>query len=206
MELYFVSGNPSKVQSTIRKFAKLNIEVKPFVYDAKELDVNDIEAISKDKVLQAYAQLQAPCFVSDSGFYIHHYPHHPNYPGAFAKRSGISNDIGSLLKTMEGVSDRSCEFKDCLTFYDGVNFYHFYGISKGTLATSIREQNTPIIASNLWRIFIPDNCEKTLSEMTDEERDHRPDNRTSATALFADWYLNTYLQEKAPSLQYPPYK
>ena len=41
--------------------------------------------------------------------------------------------------------------------------------------------------SNLWYIFVPKNCTKTLSEMSDEERFYREDNRTDATIDFINW-------------------
>lgn len=104
---------------------KLDIEF--FDYDCKELDVNDIELISKQKVMDAYQQLQRPCFVSDTGFYIDHYPGASGYPGAFVKRSGVSSNLSKLLSDMKNVEQRSCHFLDCLTFYDGEDFYIFYG-------------------------------------------------------------------------------
>ena len=41
--------------------------------------------------------------------------------------------------------------------------------------------------SNLWYIFVPKNCNKTLAEMTDEERSNRIDDRTDATIDFINW-------------------
>ena len=40
------------------------------------------------------------------------------------------------------------------------------------------------------------NCIKTLAEMTDEERNNRPDNRTSATDEFIKWYKLNYKNTK----------
>ena len=54
--------------------------------------------------------------------------------------------------------------------------------------------------SNLWYIFIPKNCEKTLAEMSDEERKNRNDGHTSATELFAEWYQNIYLKQNVKKL------
>lgn len=89
---------------------------------------------------------------------------------------------------MKNVSDRSCYFLDCLTFFDGNNYYQFFGISKGTLSNELRGHENKIAKSNLWYVFVPDNCTKTLAEMSDEERNNRLDNRTSATDEFIKWY------------------
>ena len=47
--------------------------------------------------------------------------------------------------------------------------------------------------SSLWQVFIPDHCDKTLAEMTKQERSKRPDNRTDATSEFILWYQIQYL-------------
>ncbi len=51
--------------------------------------------------------------------------------------------------------------------------------------------------SNLWRVFIPKNAEKTLAKMSEEERDNRNDGHISATSAFASWYKDEYLNQKS---------
>jgi len=50
--------------------------------------------------------------------------------------------------------------------------------------------------SNLWKVFIPNNCSKTLAEMTDIERKNRNDGSTSATEEFIKWYKNEYVEKR----------
>lgn len=193
--LVYVSINQKKWMSVSKHFLENGIDVGFLEHDLFEPEVNDIEIISKTKAREAYEILNRPCFVADSGFYIDHYPENPGYPGAFAKRSGVSSDINGLLKSMEGVSDRTCRFVDCLTFYDGAEFYIFYGVSEGTLAYTPKGNQIEKAKSNLWKVFIPKNCSKTLAEMTDEERNHRDDGHTSATEEFVRWYKEEYSKE-----------
>lgn len=101
---------------------------------------------------------------------------------------------------MKDETNRSCKFVDCLTFYDGNEFYTFYGVSSGTLAYSKRGDSIKRAKSNLWYVFVPDNCDKTLAEMSDEERKNRNDGHTSATELFAEWYQNIYLKQNVKKL------
>ena len=101
---------------------------------------------------------------------------------------------------MKNQSNRACKFVDCLTFYDGNEFYTFYGVSSGTLAYSKRGDSIKKAKSNLWYVFIPNNCDKTLAEMSDKERKNRDDGHTSATELFAEWYQNTYLKQSIKRL------
>lgn len=190
--LTYVTGNYGKYVSVKEKFEKENITIDYFKCDLDEPDINDIKYISKVKAKEAYNELKKPVFVADSGFYIENYPNNPNYPGAFVKRSGISSNIEELLETMKDVENRKCYFLDCLTFYDGEEYHQFFGISKGTLSKKIKGEDRKRAWSNLWLVFIPDNCTKTLAEMTDEERINRPDNRTSAIDEFINWYKINY--------------
>lgn len=192
MSLTFVSGNKGKYISVKEHLEEYNIPVNYYNYDLNEPNINDITIISKAKVREAYKILKSPCFVIDSGFYIKDYPDHPNYPGAFVKRSGISTNITNLLETMADVKNREAYFLECLTFYDGKKYYTFYGQSDGTISKEPRGNNMSKSQSNLWLVFIPNNHEKTLAEMTDEERNNRHDNHTSAIYNFKIWYKNTY--------------
>lgn len=198
--IIYVTGNYGKYVSVKECFTEKNIEIDFYKYDFEEMEINDIEKISRKKALDAYKILQAPCFVADTGFYINDYPNNPGYPGAFVKRSGISSDIDGLLETMKKQSNRTCKFVDCLTFYDGNEFYTFYGVSNGTLAFSKKGNPIKKAKSNLWYVFIPNNCDKTLAEMSEEERKNRNDGHTSATELFAEWYKNSYLKQNVKIL------
>lgn len=193
--LTHVTGNYGKYVSVKKHFEKNNLSISFYNADLPEPEINDIELISQAKVLAAYNILKTPCFVADTGFYIDDYPNNPGYPGAFVKRSGISTNIDSLLQIMAKTTNRTCRFIDCLTFYDGVNFYTFYGISEGTLAKEKKGRLDKKAKSNLWSVFIPKNCGKTLAEMDDYELQHRDDGHTSATEEFITWYKNNYLKK-----------
>ncbi len=194
--LTYITGNYGKYVSVKEKFENAGITIDYFKCDLEEPDINDIEFISKEKARQAFEILGTPVFVADSGFYIEDYPNSPGYPGAFVKRRGISSNIAQLLETMEQIENRNCYFLDCLTFFDGKDYFQFFGVSKGTLSHEIRGEQNKRAKSNLWFVFIPMNCSKTLAEMSDGERNNRPDNRTSATDEFIEWYINNYKKSK----------
>ena len=63
---------------------------------------------------------------------------------------------------MKDVTDRSCYFLDCLTFFDGNEYYQFFGISRGSLSNELRGHENKRAKSNLWYVFVPDNCIKTI--------------------------------------------
>ena len=132
--LVFATGNINKGYEIEERFKKEEIPVLIVKIDFKEPEVNDIKMVSMSKAKEAYEALGVPCFVIDSGFNIFNYPNNPGYPGAFVRRSGIATNVDTLLEVMRDVKDRRCEFMDCLTFYDGKDFYFFYGIDEGTLS------------------------------------------------------------------------
>lgn len=194
--LTYITGNYGKYVSVKEKFENAGITIDYFKCDLEEPNINDIEFISKEKARQSFEILGTPVFVADSGFYIEDYPSNPGYPGAFVKRSGISSNIVELLEIMKQTQNRNCYFLDCLTFFDGNDYFQFFGVSKGTLSHEIRGEQNKRAKSNLWFVFIPMNCSKTLAEMSDEERNNRPDNRTSATDEFIEWYISNYKNSK----------
>lgn len=195
-KLVFATGNVNKGLEIEERFNLEQIPIEIVSIDFQEPVTNDIEVVSKSKVEQAYALLQRPCFVIDSGFNIDNYPNNPGYPGAFVRRSGISEDIDGLLTTLRNVENRSCRFLDCLTFYDGKEFYTFFGVDEGEIAYEKRGKSNKTMRSPLWYVFKPKGWSKTLAEMTDEERMNRKDGHISAKSQFIEWYNLNYINVK----------
>ena len=197
-KLVFVSGNSGKISSVIMYAQLKKIPVYYCSLDFLEPNVNDISYISKKKAEAAYQELGLPCFVSDSGFYIDHYPKHPGYPGAFAKRSKVSSDVEKLLQDMRKVVDRNCKFVDCITYYDGCQFVQFFEEHHGVLATEVCGDDMRGAKSNLWKVFIPEGYTSTLASMTHLEKlQYKKENeKKSAILQFLDWYQENRLNEE----------
>ena len=191
-KITYVTSNYGKYLGAKSKFESKGLELSHYSCELNESFVNDISYISKQKAYEAYNKVGSPIFVSDTGFYIEAYPNNPNYPGAFAKRSGIATNIDFLLETMKNVVNRNCHFLECITFYDGENIKQFYGSSYGKLSEEKRGNVNNKAWSNLWLVFIPGNYDKTLAEMSDVERKKRSESRISATDKFINWYINEY--------------
>lgn len=192
----FVTGNINKEYEMKERFEKAKMPLEVISFSFREPEINDIEVVSIDKAKQAYAFLQRPCFVIDSGFNIHHYPGNPEYPGAFVRRSGISENIDELLETLKDVKDRGAQFLDCLTYYDGEEFHCFYGKDEGNISYSKRGKPHPAMRSPLWYVFEPLGYHKTLAEMTEEERHNRKKEHISAKDQFIEWYQEKLVQKR----------
>lgn len=189
-EIIFVTTNKGKQASAQRHFDRNKIIVNCYDYEIIEPNVNDIEYIAKTKVIEAYKKVNKPCISLDAGFYIKNYPNSPGFPGAFPKREILETiGIDGLLENMKDVTDRRCYFRECLAYYDGKNIRYFFGTTYGILSTEKRGIDNIKKWSDLWYVFIPNNCDKTLAEMTDLERENRPDGHTNALGDFSDWYL-----------------
>lgn len=190
----YVTGNYGKYIYIKEKFEKYDININFANIDIDEPDINDISIISKEKAKKAFEKIKSPVFVIDCGFYIKDYPDNPNYPGAFVKRSGVASNIEKLLRDMSNVNDRYCYFLDCLTYYDGKEYTQFYGKCEGYLSYEPKGNYLKKAKSNLWYVFIPKNSFKTLAEMTDDERNNRSDEQTSATINFINWIKKKQIQ------------
>ena len=90
---------------------------------------------------------------------------------------------------MEGKENRSCRFTECLSYYDGKNLHQFMGYHEGSLSTEILGKDSKKKWSDLWYIYIPCGYDKTLSQMTEEERTNRKRIKSvSSMEAFAKWY------------------
>ena len=192
----YVTGNYGKYISVKEKFEKYEINIEYMNIDIEEPLINDIKYISMEKAKEAYKHVNGPVFVIDSGFYIRSYPNNSNYPGAFVKRSGVANDVQKLLDDMKDVDDRFCYFLDCLTYYDGDEFYQFFGKTEGNLSYTQKGNNIRKAKSNLWYVFIPSGKEKTLAEMSDYEKNNIEKTSGDATIIFAKWLKENVFKSK----------
>lgn len=168
-DIVFVTHNQGKIDSAQKYLTNAHLEI--FKYEVDEPRSDDIRVISEYKVRQAYELVKKPCISLDAGFFIDHLN---GFPRAYVNHALDTIGIAGILKLMEGVDNRECKFLEYLSYYDGTDLLQFKGIHPGTLAKEIRGADRNKKWSDLWYIFVPRGCEKTLSEMTDEERETRP--------------------------------
>ena len=167
-EIVFVTHNPGKIASA-QKTLK-NVKLSIFEYELDEPRSDDIEYISKMKVMEAYELVKKPCISLDCGFWIDALN---GFPRAFVNFALETVGLEGILKLMEGIENRSCRFTECLSYYDGKELHQFAGKHEGLIAPAILGLETDEKWSDLWYIYIPKGYEKTLAQMTQEERDSR---------------------------------
>lgn len=183
-EIVFVTHNKGKIASA-QKYLN-NIKLVTYEYDLEEPRSEDITKIAKEKVLQAYNLVKKPCIALDSGFYIEALN---GFPKSFVNFSLETLGIEGILRTMKGIENRKCCFKECLAYHDGKEIHYFYGEHPGILTSEVKGINIDQKWSDLWYIFIPEGYNKTLAEMTDKERENRKRLGTYDDSIinFAKW-------------------
>ena len=185
-EVVFVTHNKGKIASANKQLKDVNFKI--FEYDLEEPRSDDIKYISKYKVMEAYKLVNKPCISLDCGFWIDELE---GFPRAFVNYALETIGIKGILKLMEGKENRNCRFTECLSYYDGNKLHQFNGKHEGTLANKISGNYTDKMWSDLWYIYQPYGYDKTLAEMTDEERANRKKyNSVDSMREFSKWFIN----------------
>lgn len=183
-QIVFVTHNKGKIASANKRFEGVNFKV--FEYDLEEPRSDDIKYISKYKVMEAYKLVKQPCISLDCGFWIDELN---GFPRAFVNYSLDTIGINGILKLMEDKDNRNCRFTECLSYYDGKEIHQFMGKHEGTLSRKEMGNDTEKKWSDLWFVFKPAGYDKTLAQMTDEERKNRVKYKSvDAMEEFAKWY------------------
>ena len=187
-EVIFVTHNKGKIASAKKQLKNVNFKI--FEYELEEPRSDDIKYISKYKVEEAYKIVKKPCISLDCGFWINELN---GFPRAFVNFSLETIGINGILKLMEGKKNRKCRFTECLSYYDGQELHQFMGKHDGNLSTEILGEDTDKKWSELWYIFKPIGYDKTLAQMTDEERTEREKNKEKYNSVdsmreFAKWH------------------
>lgn len=183
-EIVFVTHNKGKIASASKRLEGINFKV--FEYELDEPRSDDIKYISKYKVMEAYKLVNKPCISLDCGFWVDELD---GFPRAFVNFALDTIGIEGILKLMESRENRNCRFTECLSYYDGNELHQFMGKHEGKLAEKILGNDTDKKWSDLWYIFKPYGYEKTLAQMTDEERANRIKYESiDSMKEFAKWY------------------
>ena len=185
-EIVFVTHNKGKIESAKKQLKDVNFKI--YEYELEEPRSDDIKYISKYKVMEAFKLVKKPCISLDCGFWIDELD---GFPRAFVNFALDTIGIKGILKLMDGKENRSCRFTECLSYYDGKELHQFMGRHEGTLAKQILGNDTDKKWSDLWYIYKPYGYDKTLAQMTDEERVNRIKYKSiDSMKEFAKWYKN----------------
>ena len=137
--------------------------------DIPEIKSDDIIDIAKDKAKKSFDHIGHPVIVTDGGIFIDALH---GFPGPNSKQAALCLGPEGILKLLVGEERRTAVRRNCLVYFDGVDYR--VCVSEMSLTISAELRDSSFSAYPLDRILIPvhgDNPDgKTYKEMPVEER------------------------------------
>ena len=160
MDIYLVTGNKDKLREAEQI---LGINLKNVALELEEIQELDSDKIAEHKVKQSWEFLKKPLFVWDQSLYINCLN---DFPGPLVKWFWIRVTLEKICMIANFFENPKISTKTTLTYYDGQEIKHFYGIVNGSIPSEPRGTS-----GFAWDpIFIPDGYDKTFAEMSFEEK------------------------------------
>ena len=190
MKLIFATNNEHKVQE-IRavlpaSYTIVSLKEAGIFKDIPEPhDTLQENAAEKARTISAITG--SSCFSEDTGLEV---PALQNEPGVHSARyageeKSFDRNIEKLLFKLQGIADRSAQFRTVICLLLEGKEYFFEGICKGRIIEEKRGSG----GFGYDAVFIPDGADQTFAEMTLVEK-NRFSHRKKATDLLVT-FLNT---------------
>ncbi len=178
--IHFVTTNKGKAGALNQIASPLGIEVIAVEIELVEPQADTVTEVAQNKAAQAVKLLGKPVVVEDTGFAIDVLT---GFPGAYIKYALATIGAEGLIRLAAQFISPTCRFVSamCYAAPDGTQHTFLDDSAMGTLATAIDPTPAPNAWSELWRVFIPKGYDKTLSALTDDERN----------GLMRDWQMNS---------------
>lgn len=131
-------------------------------------DQETLEGNSWQKADYVFNTYRIPCFADDTGLEVEALHGRPGVDTAHyagGQRSAVDN-MDFLLRNMEGVENRSAQFRTVITLRSPQFTKQFVGVAKGTIALAKKGEG----GFGYNPIFIPEGFSRTMAEMTMEEK------------------------------------
>ncbi|XVV02482.1 RdgB/HAM1 family non-canonical purine NTP pyrophosphatase [Actinosynnema sp. CA-248983] len=155
-----ITGNEGKA----REYAMLlGIEVAAVKEDLVEIQSLDVVEVVQRKVEDAYAKLQRPVLVDDTGLVLTAWN---GLPGALVAWFLSTVGAQGILDMAAGFEDRSATVTTALGYADADGVRIFTGTLAGTLTTERRGDG----GFGYDSIFVPAGGELTFAEMSSEQK------------------------------------
>ena len=163
MQLIFATTNKHKIESAKLVLGKHGIEVVGKEIEVDEIQSNSPEAVIIDKVRKCYKKVKSPLIAMDSGLFIEPLG---GFPGIYTKF--IIESIGDtgIMKLAKKIKPCKAYVQRMIGYTDGKIVKIFSSRGYG----EILQERRGVRGRNYDAIFYVPNKEKTLAELTQEER------------------------------------
>lgn len=167
--IIFATTNIGKASALKTLLAAHGIEVHQVEVDLVEPQADSVVEVAQNKVKQAVKLLGKPVVVEDSGFAIEALN---GFPGVYIKYALATIGMEGLLRLAAPFPTRSCCFVSaiCYATPEGIQHTFVDNSAIGTLASAVDPTPAKNSWSELWRVFIPDGYDETLSRFTADEQ------------------------------------
>ena len=174
LPLVFVTSRAEKAAEA----ARLGFSIERLDVDLPEPQALDPSEIVDAKARSAYALLERPVLVEDSGLAIRAWG---GFPGALVRWLEKSAGVAAMAKMLDGFPDRSATAVCAIAYCDGGEVVSARGEVSGSIAASPRGSQ-----GFGWDvIFVPDGATRTFAEMAPAEKDRVSHRRRAWDALAA---------------------
>ncbi len=161
--LYFATNNSYKFEEFSRLFKALGVDLRQYRVEVSELQMYDMDALVRDKLIKAYSRIGRPVMVDASGLAMSALKGLPQ---------GLNKQFWDILK------DQTCGIATKMRKKEAEVLVHL-GLCDGRQIYSVSQRDPGTIAKtpagvpdfHIDRVFIPSGSAKTLAEMTTVERD-----------------------------------
>ena len=164
MNLTYATTNKYKLAGAKQALAGTGVNLiapDEALSDVPEIQSDDQQVVSVDKALKYYDLLKRPLVVMDSGLFIDELK---GFPGVYTKYALDTIGIDRIVQLLGGAARAYTQ--RTITYFDGNKPQIFTLKLQGALLKEPRGNN----GRNYDKYFLPDSKNKTLAEMTDEEK------------------------------------
>jgi XTP/dITP diphosphohydrolase len=116
--LQYITGNSSKFSTAQAHLAAEEIGIVQQDLEIAEIQSDSIEEIALDKAQKAFAKLNSPLFVNDSGWII---PALNGFPGPYMKYMNHWFTSEDFLNLLNDYQDRSVILRQVIVYIDGTD-------------------------------------------------------------------------------------
>jgi XTP/dITP diphosphohydrolase len=183
--LIFATNNRNKV-AEIQSLVGSNFEIIPLKEAGIEIDIpephDQLEANANEKAMTIYNLTKQHCFSEDTGLEIAALDGAPGVKSAryAGENSNAQANIDLVLSKMNGIVNRSAQFRTVICLIWENQTYYFEGICKGQILKSMQGEN----GFGYDPIFIPDGASKSFANMTMDEKNHFSHRKKAVSQLF----------------------
>lgn len=176
MKLYFATTNKNKVREAVDI-------LKPFRVEQVDIDYPEIRSESPEEIAvegakYVFEKIKKPCFVEDSGIFIHSLNNFPGTYSAYVFKK-IGND--GILSLMAGKRDRGAKFISVVAYLEPASEPKvFRGEVRGEISKSPRGKG----GFGYDPIFILEGYNKTFAELPNK---NQISHRYLALKKLRDW-------------------